>query len=455
MRSLVVALLVAVLISPPKAQAVDNGIGLTPPMGWRHWKAFYAHISQDIMEKMMDELVTKYPVDGVPTTLAELGYIYAGLDDHWQNCTRICANGSVVPSWLSGDYQCCKNAQGKCDNTGSHVLPWYDDDHRPMVDEHRFPDMKGMVAKAHGLGLRAGWYMGNYQCADGWPKNADIPALAKGSVDAIKEYGFDSVKLDSGFPVAANLSLWAQLLNDSGRPVMIENCHQGADGPGMHIPDAGRCTGLVGPDSVSDCPFNFWRTTGDPEPGWGTIMRELNTLRAVVNPAYASGKLTFLGVASCDADELAQRWNLTYNDDHSIVSVKSVIDGGCWEIPGCGGSSIDTDFGCKSLPKKGVKGCPANMAWDTTRKDGTITSVMNGNCLTVTGGSRIELSACKKGAASQQWVIKGGADGGETTINEAGGAKRCAMLNTTPNYNTPSSPLSRPGGWAYPGTVSS
>ena len=83
-----------------------------------------------------------------------------------------------------------------------------------------------MVAKAHGLGLRAGWYMGNYQCADGWPKGADMQALAKGSVDAIARYGFDSVKLDSGFPVAANLSLWSQLLNESGRPVMIENCHR-------------------------------------------------------------------------------------------------------------------------------------------------------------------------------------------------------------------------------------
>lgn len=62
---------------------------------------------------------------------------------------------------------------------------------------------------------------------------------------------------DSGFPVASNLSLWAELLNKSGRPVMIENCHQGRDGPGMGSPESGGCTGL-GTDSsrgVSDCPF--------------------------------------------------------------------------------------------------------------------------------------------------------------------------------------------------------
>ena len=33
-------------------------------------------------------------------------------------------------------------------------------------------------------------------------------------------------------------------------------------------------------------PFNFWRTTGDPYPDWGTTMRELNTLRHVVNSNY-------------------------------------------------------------------------------------------------------------------------------------------------------------------------
>ena len=30
------------------------------------------------------------------------------------------------------------------------------------------------------------------------------------------------------------------------------------------------CSGLT---PTSDCPFTFWRTTGDPEPGWSTIMR--------------------------------------------------------------------------------------------------------------------------------------------------------------------------------------
>ena len=347
------------LLQPHPAAAIDNGIGLTPPMGWRHWKAFAAHISQDIMEEMMDEMVTKYPVDGVPTSLKDLGYLYVGLDDHWQNCTTICPNGTVVPSWaprmhgdnLDYDYQGCVNATGG-NVEGARAIPWYSDGTdpamgpygTPQVDTHRFPDMKGMVTKAHAMGLRAGWYMGNYQCSGansqcnhgGKRGNVslgancsewDMDRLAAGSVKALVEYGFDSVKLDSGFSVGRNLSLWvrsrtpfwnhfdpkrsfcqdrlgtntgrvdfkrrflqADLFNASGRPVMMENCHQGASAPGL-VADGGNdgnCTGLTTP--TSDCPFNFWRTTGDPGPDWGTIMRELNSLRKVVNPLYGSGK---------------------------------------------------------------------------------------------------------------------------------------------------------------------
>ena len=43
---------------------------------------------------------------GKNVALKDLGYLYAGLDDHWQNCTTICGNGTVVPSWkpYNGDF---------------------------------------------------------------------------------------------------------------------------------------------------------------------------------------------------------------------------------------------------------------------------------------------------------------------------------------------------------------
>ena len=78
------------------------------------------------------------------------------------------------------------------------MLPWYDQKGAPRVDTVRFPNMRGMVQKAHSLGLRAGWYMGNYQCSAGVPNDVPTATLVEGSVKAIADFGFDSVKLDSG-----------------------------------------------------------------------------------------------------------------------------------------------------------------------------------------------------------------------------------------------------------------
>jgi hypothetical protein len=44
------------------------------------------------METMMEEMVKKYPVDGVPTSLKDLGYIYVGLDDR-----ELCIRSSCPP----------------------------------------------------------------------------------------------------------------------------------------------------------------------------------------------------------------------------------------------------------------------------------------------------------------------------------------------------------------------
>jgi hypothetical protein len=76
-------------------------------------------------------------------------------------------------------------------------LPWYSDGTdgnpygTPYIDMVRFPDMKGMVKKAHGMGLRAGWYMGNYQCSGANSRSKDqapwdMDKLVAGSVAAIK-----------------------------------------------------------------------------------------------------------------------------------------------------------------------------------------------------------------------------------------------------------------------------
>lgn len=55
LRTLVVA--AAVLANPPAATALDNGLALRPPLGWRSYNAFGGDVSQPLMEQMMEALV--------------------------------------------------------------------------------------------------------------------------------------------------------------------------------------------------------------------------------------------------------------------------------------------------------------------------------------------------------------------------------------------------------------
>jgi hypothetical protein len=60
----------------------DNGRAQRPPMGWRHWNQWNGAISQDIIEANIRALADRSRVvDGVPTSLVDVGYSDAGIDD--------------------------------------------------------------------------------------------------------------------------------------------------------------------------------------------------------------------------------------------------------------------------------------------------------------------------------------------------------------------------------------
>ena len=67
--------------------AKNDGLARTPPMGWRSWNLYAAHVNQTLIEHVMDGVTRRrFSVDGVPTSLADLGYTNVGLDDAWQVC---------------------------------------------------------------------------------------------------------------------------------------------------------------------------------------------------------------------------------------------------------------------------------------------------------------------------------------------------------------------------------
>ena len=223
-------------------QAIDNGYGITPPMGWRSWNCYAGRVNQTLMEMVMDKMAErKRIVDGKATSYADLGYEAVGLDDNWQACG-------------SGYKKSFHDSQGN-----------------PLVNTKTFPSMKGMVEHGHSLGLKVGWYANNCICReDHFTNSSYIANHMQQTVKAIVGAGFDGVKLDSCGQFN-NLTWWGQLLNETGRSVMIENCHQGRTVPGQTTGDA-PCSGTTMP---SNCPYNIYRSSRDIKANWGSVMNNL------------------------------------------------------------------------------------------------------------------------------------------------------------------------------------
>lgn len=128
----------------------DNGVALTPPMGWSSWNLFRNKINEDLIYETAKALKS--------SGLADCGYKYVNLDDCWQSSMRD-ENGR-----LQGDF-------------GS------------------FPSgIKSLVEKVNGLGLKLGIYSSN-----GTLTCEDLPAsLGNEAIDAdtFAEWGIEYFKYD-------------------------------------------------------------------------------------------------------------------------------------------------------------------------------------------------------------------------------------------------------------------
>ena len=74
-------------LSTTIVNANDNGLGLSPPLGWRSWNLYGANVNQSLIQSIMKGMTSrKRNVNGKPTSLCDLGYCDVGLDDNWQEC---------------------------------------------------------------------------------------------------------------------------------------------------------------------------------------------------------------------------------------------------------------------------------------------------------------------------------------------------------------------------------
>jgi alpha-galactosidase len=93
----------AAVMRMPAAQALDNGVGRVPAMGWNTWNTFGCNINETLLKQTADALVS--------SGMRDRGYRYVVVDDCWFDPVRdsggnLRANAQRFPSGMMalGDY---------------------------------------------------------------------------------------------------------------------------------------------------------------------------------------------------------------------------------------------------------------------------------------------------------------------------------------------------------------
>eukprot|EP01133_Synstelium_polycarpum_P007281 gene7281-8462_t len=228
MKLIVIAAIAVIAITA--VVAIDNGLGLTPQMGWNSWNKFGCDINETIIMEVAEAMVS--------TGLAAAGYKYVNIDDCWAHSRD--KNGVIIP------------------------------------DPKTFPHGIAYIADyVHSLGLLLGIYTdaGVYTC-QGRPGSygyeaIDAQTYASWGVDYLKE---DWCNTHSEVPLA-QYQIMSKALNATGRPIFFSLCDWGTDNPALW----GNTVG------------NSWRTTGDINDSWGSFISNLNQQISITSFAQIGG----------------------------------------------------------------------------------------------------------------------------------------------------------------------
>ncbi len=212
-----------------KAQKFDH-LADTPAMGWNSWNKYQCNINEDLIKGIVDAMES--------TGLKDAGYQYVNLDDGWHGQRD--ADGFI---------QC---------------------------DAKKFPSgMKALSDYAHAKGLKLGIYSccGKLTCA-GYPASLgheyqDALQYARWGIDYLKE---DWCYCETVNPKGA-YALMRDALHDAGRPIYFSMCEWGSNKPWEWAKDTG----------------HSWRTTGDIQCNWKSVMTILDknkVLRKYAGPGH-------------------------------------------------------------------------------------------------------------------------------------------------------------------------
>jgi len=217
LRWLILLLFLSLLVSVSPGRALENGLALTPPMGWNSWNRFACNVNEDLVKSAADALVS--------SSMKDAGYQYVVIDDCWQ--LNRDAAGNII------------------------------------ADAKTFPSgIKALADYVHSKGLKFGIYSdaGTKTCA-GRPGSRgheyqDALQYAAWGVDYLK-YDWCNTGTENA---QAAYSTMRDALEAAGRPIVFSLCEWGSNKPWLWARDVG----------------NLWRTTGDISDCWNCKKDQLS-----------------------------------------------------------------------------------------------------------------------------------------------------------------------------------
>jgi hypothetical protein len=78
------------LVSLSATTCLDNGLGMTPQMGWNSWNRYGCTVGEEVVKRAADLMIK--------TGLADKGYIYINIDDCWQVSGGLCRLLATKPA---------------------------------------------------------------------------------------------------------------------------------------------------------------------------------------------------------------------------------------------------------------------------------------------------------------------------------------------------------------------
>ena len=250
------------------ALALNNGVGITPALGWNSWNFYRGALDEQVVRDTAHALVS--------SGLAQKGYVYVNMDDMWMASSR--------------------NASGYL-----------------VADPAKFKaPLPSLISDVHAQGLKFGIYVDvGYKTCQKLPgtlgyETNDAELFASWRVDFVKSDSCYTGSADyapaDGAKCWATYQKFAAALNASGRS-MVHSIKGPCGKQAVAQP-----TGVCSPGD-SSAVANLRRVAGDVQDTWGSMLKVLDFAASVANvskPGYF-GDLDMLEIGNGGLSEDEER----------------------------------------------------------------------------------------------------------------------------------------------------